>query len=98
MSEIIVAPDGSVRFIHDDVVMAALRSTGAQRVTVTRASHVEPTEDGLGWTADMSPVGGPVLLDETGQPFTTRAAALAAERVWLEEHGIPVCAPCADGR
>ncbi len=45
----------------------------------TRASHVEPCAGG--WSADMSPVGGPVL---TG--FTKRSQALAAEVAWLEEN------------
>jgi len=47
--------------------------------TIARASHVEPCESG--WSADMSPVGGPVL---TG--FTKRSQALAAEVAWLEEN------------
>ena len=45
-----------------------------------RASHVEPTEDGM-WTADMSPVNGPVL-----GPFETRTIALQAEVKWLKEN------------
>ena len=49
-------------------------------LSIRRASHVEPT-DGGGWTADLSPVGGPVL-----GPFATRSAALPAEIAWLEEH------------
>ena len=35
------------------------------------------------WWADMIPMNGPVL-----GPFDTRSEALAAERVWLDEHGI----------
>jgi hypothetical protein len=50
------------------------------RATIRRASHVEPTSDGT-WTADLSPVGGPVL-----GPFTKRSGALAAEADWLAEH------------
>ncbi len=49
-------------------------------MNIQRGSHVEPTADGQ-WTADLSPVAGPVL-----GPFTLRTAALAAERQWLEEH------------
>ena len=45
-----------------------------------RASHVEPTEDGMR-TADMSPVNGPVL-----GPFETRTIALQAEVKWLKEN------------
>lgn len=49
------------------------------RARIERASHVEPTPDGQ-WTADMSPVSGPVL-----GPFDKRSEALAAEVAWLEE-------------
>ena len=47
---------------------------------VRRASHVEPvpTEAGTRWTADLSPVGGPLL-----GPHRTRSEALAAEQDWL---------------
>ena len=37
-----------------------------------------PTADGR-WTADLRPVGGPVL-----GPFARRSEALEAERAWLE--------------
>jgi len=49
--------------------------------TVRRVSHVEPceTETGTQWTADLSPVGGPLL-----GPYRTRSEALAAELAWLE--------------
>jgi hypothetical protein len=47
-------------------------------VTIARASHVEPNEDGQ-WFAQM--VGGPVL-----GPFAKRSAALAAEVAWLESN------------
>ena len=55
-----------------------------------RASHVEPSRVRKGmtelsaWTADMSPVGGPIL-----GPFSFRYEALKAERDWLrEERGV----------
>ena len=44
---------------------------------IFRASHVEPTNDGR-WTADLSPVDGPVL-----GPFDKRSEALDAEIEWL---------------
>lgn len=91
--DLVFGADGTVTFIHDDAMMPLAREMGS--LALRRASHVEPTDDGL-WTADMGPVGGPVLHDVDGRPFTTRAAALAAERAWLEEHGVPFCAPCAD--
>jgi hypothetical protein len=71
-----IASDGEIRFIHDDA-LAPLLELGES--SVSRASHVEPTPDGREWTADLSPVSGPVL-----GPFSLRADALAAERAWLE--------------
>ena len=50
------------------------------RLTNTRGSHVEPSEAGH-WTADLSPVGGPLL-----GPFATRSEALSAERAWFEHN------------
>lgn len=73
-----VAAGGRIRAIYDDA-LSPLVAQGAV-VTITRASHVEPTPDGL-WTADMSPSAGPLL-----GPFTTRAQALEAEVRWLKEH------------
>lgn len=68
-----------IRFIYNDELQGLM--TQGQAVT-RRASHVEP--DGAGWTADMSPVGGPKL-----GPFTTRGEALQEEVAWLKAHGIP---------
>jgi hypothetical protein len=64
---------GRVRAIYNDA-LAPLLTEGD--FTVTRASHVEPAPGG--WTADMGPVGGPVL-----GPFALRETALAAETDWL---------------
>jgi hypothetical protein len=69
-----VAPDGTVTTIYSEAI--DLSSLGA--LHIRRASHVEPTADGQ-WTADMGPVGGPVL-----GPFVKRSEALAAEVAWLE--------------
>lgn len=82
MSEIIVAPNGMLRFIYDDDLAAMLQDIGS--ISVCRASHVEP-ENGGGWTADMSPCGGPVL-----GPYLTRKDALKAETHWIEQNGIPI--------
>lgn len=71
--DLIVATTGGVTCIYDDTL--TLRELG--RLTITRASHVEPDQDG-NWWADMGPVEGPVL-----GPYSTRSEALAAERVWL---------------
>jgi len=75
---ITVTPDGNLRFVWDDN-LAELVEAGESRIC--RASHVEPTVDSK-WTADMAPVGGPVL-----GPFRIRNDALVAERFWLEDHG-----------
>lgn len=64
---------GGLQFIYDDA-LAGLLDTGPAQVT--RASHVEPAPGG--WTADLSPVGGPVL-----GPFPLRQVALDAEVAWL---------------
>jgi len=52
----------------------------AETVSITRASHVEPTTEGQ-WTADLSPVGGPVL-----GPFALRQTALDEEVAWLKQN------------
>ncbi len=65
--------------IYDDR-LAFLRKLGP--VSVKRVSHVEPSGDQ--WTADMSPVGGPVL-----GPFDTRAQALESEKEWLRQSYLP---------
>ena len=71
-----VAPDGTLRTLYDE----RLDLTSLGPVTIERASHVEPTPGGL-WTADLSPVGGPVL-----GPFSMRSVALTAEAIWIEAH------------
>jgi hypothetical protein len=73
---LIVEPTGRVRALYtDDLDLAALG-----RPEITRASHVEPSPDGR-WSADLQPVGGPVL-----GPFDRRSRALEAEQTWLEAH------------
>ena len=72
--ELVVGVDGGVRCIYDESL--DLRELG--RLTITRASHVEPDADGF-WWADMGPSGGPVL-----GPFGSRSEALGAEKGWLE--------------
>lgn len=83
MSEIIVAPNGMLRFIYDDDIASMLQDVEA--LSIARASHVEPLPDGGGWTADMKPVGGPIL-----GPYATRSEALVEEVNWLNEHSIPI--------
>jgi hypothetical protein len=71
--ELVVDAGGSVRCIYDEAL--DLREIGT--VKITRASHVEPDQDG-NWWADMGPVDGPVL-----GPFRSRSEALDEEREWL---------------
>lgn len=59
---------------YDEI--ATLLTMGKSRIA--RASHVEPNAKGY-WTADMSPVAGPLL-----GPFALRQDALDAEVAWLQ--------------
>lgn len=77
MSTIHIATDGTLSFIWSDD-LAELVDAG--RAEVRRASHVEPTEGGQ-WTADLSPMGGPVF-----GPFKLRGDAINAEVEWLENN------------
>lgn len=72
--DIVVKADGQVRCLYDERLdLAALGP-----LTITRASHVEPDEEGR-WWADLAPVDGPRL-----GPFAKRSDALRAEVAWLE--------------
>jgi hypothetical protein len=77
--ELVVMPDGVAKCVYAEAIDLGTLGT----VTIQRGSHVEPTPDGQ-WTADMSPVGGPVL-----GPFDNRSVALDAEVRWLHEHWLP---------
>ena len=72
----IVAATPKMKFIYKDELRPLLEMGKA---SVRRASHVEPC--GTQWTADLSPVGGPLL-----GPFDLRQEALDAEVAWLAEH------------
>ena len=69
-----ISASGDCTAIYDESL--DLHALG--RPDISRASHVEPTADGQ-WSADLSPVHGPLL-----GPFTTRSQALAAEVAWLD--------------
>ena len=73
---LVVGHDGTLEALYGERL--DLSSLGS--LTIRRASHVEPTPDGL-WTADLSPVDGPVL-----GPFVKRSEALAAECRWIDTH------------
>jgi hypothetical protein len=74
--QIIIRPDGNAKCLYGEELN--LHALG--RLEIQRGSHVEPTEEGQ-WTADLSPVGGPLL-----GPFPSRSLALDAEREWLEHN------------
>ena len=74
--QLVIDPVGDARCLYDETL--PLAELG--RLTISRGSQVEPNTAGL-WTADLSPVGGPLL-----GPFATRSAALDAEREWLEHN------------
>jgi hypothetical protein len=74
--DLVILPSGVVRCIYGEQI--ELNSLGAP--TISRGSHVEPDADGH-WTANLAPVGGPVL-----GPFARRSTALAAEQLWLAEN------------
>lgn len=78
---VLIDDEGDISFVWSDE-LAELTEVGS--TDIRRVSHVEPS--GKGWSADMSPVNGPILLAADGKPFSTRAAALAAERAYLSEH------------
>lgn len=74
--QIVISRTGIVKCLYGEEL--DLHALG--RLKIQRGSHVEPTDDGQ-WTADLSPVAGPVL-----GPFPSRSLALDAERVWLERN------------
>ena len=74
--DVLIEASGNLRLVYDESL--DLPSIG--KVTIRRGSHVEPTADGQ-WTADLSPVHGPVL-----GPFAKRGEALAAEVRWLQQY------------
>jgi hypothetical protein len=62
--------DGKLQFVYDDA-LGDLLDEGT--VAVCRVSHVEPhPATGLGWVADMRPVGGPILGAD-GATFTPQS-------------------------
>ena len=74
--QMVIQPGGTVHCLYGEEL--DLPQLGS--LAIARGSHVEPTTTGQ-WTADLSPVHGPVL-----GPFPSRSDALTAERQWLETH------------
>jgi hypothetical protein len=74
--ELVISPTGATKCIYDE----ALSLSQLGKLSITRASHVEPDSVG-NWIADLSPVGGPQL-----GPFPQRKEALAAEVLWLRKN------------
>ena len=74
-----ISSEGSMRFIYTDEFKHLL--DGSISSSIKRVSHVEPVSGELKWTADMSPINGPVL-----GPFDTRTEALEAEVDWLNKN------------
>jgi hypothetical protein len=74
--ELVIQNGGGIRCLYGEEI--ELRQLG--EVSIIRGSHVEPTTDGQ-WTADLSPMDGPIL-----GPFAGRSAALDAEIKWLLDH------------
>ena len=74
--EILVSVLGNAKCVYSDAI--PLSQLG--KLSIHRASHVEPNSDGQ-WLADLSPIEGPVL-----GPFEKRKDALAAELVWLRDN------------
>mgnify|MGYP000278575140 CR=1 FL=1 len=71
--DLVIDTGGNVRCLYSEMIdLAALG-----KLTIRRASHVEPDEQG-NWWADMAPVHGPRL-----GPFRNPSEALTAERDWL---------------
>lgn len=75
--ELVVSPNGTTRSIYDERL--DLKNVG--RISIARASHVEPSPSGR-WLADLSPVDGPSTLGS----FDKRSEALAAEVAWLQKN------------
>jgi hypothetical protein len=74
--DLVIQPDGTVRAVYSEEI--DLSAFG--HPLMTRASHVEPDEQGC-WHADLTPIGGPILGS-----FPMRSEALDAELTWLRTH------------
>ena len=74
--QLVIKSGGVVRCVYgEEIDLTALGSP-----VISRASHVEPDQQGR-WWADMGPVRGPVL-----GPYELRSEALETELAWLESY------------
>jgi hypothetical protein len=71
--QLLVDGRGQVQCLYGELIDLATLGT----MSIRRASHVEPDDDGS-WWADLAPVGGPRL-----GPYAKRSEALQAETAWL---------------
>lgn len=78
--QLVIEPGGVIRCVYDETI--DLNALG--NPVISRASYVEPDEQGR-WWADMGPVGGGSL-----GPFPSRTEALASEQRWLAQNWIGV--------
>ena len=74
--QLLIETSGNTRCVYNEAI--DLGQLGS--IDIKRGSHVEPNEEGQ-WTADLSPVNGPVL-----GPFASRSDALQAEVAWLHQN------------
>jgi len=74
--QLLIDRQGRIHCVYGEAI--DLASLGA--LSIRRASHVEPDEEGQ-WWADLSPVEGPTL-----GPFGRRSSAVQAEGEWLDQH------------
>ena len=77
--DLIVSQDGTIRAVYAEAIDLGVLG----HLVISRASHVEPNDNGR-WLADLTPVAGPVL-----GPFDLRSEALEAEQVWLVTNWLP---------
>ena len=74
--QLVITPGGAVRAIYSEVIdLAALGSPA-----ISRASHVEPDQQGR-WWADMSPVGGGTLDVSQGNTTLSVSGAIGGSGV-----------------
>jgi len=73
---LVIKSGGQISCLYGEAIdLAALGS-----LSIRRASHVEPDDQGH-WWADLAPLAGPKL-----GPFRFRSDALRAESKWIECH------------